>query len=41
MMNKYKALYETQSTAYYSTARLWDDGVIQPSDTRKVLGKFM
>jgi len=38
MMNKYKALYEQQSTAYYSTARLWDDGIIQPSDTRKVLG---
>jgi len=38
MMNKYKALYEQQSTSYYSTSRLWDDGIIQPSDTRKVLG---
>ncbi len=39
MMNKYKGLYEAQSTSYYSTARLWDDGIILPSDTRKVLGK--
>jgi len=29
--------YERQSLAYYSTARLWDDGVIDPLDTRKVL----
>ncbi len=29
--------YDRQSTAYYSTARLWDDGVIDPVDTRKVL----
>lgn len=31
-------LYETESSCYYSTARLWDDGVILPEDTRKVLG---
>ncbi len=30
--------YETQGSAYYSTARLWDDGVIDPVDTRRVLG---
>lgn len=24
--------------AYYSTARLWDDGVIDPADSRRVLG---
>ncbi|WP_026927793.1 carboxyl transferase domain-containing protein [Granulicoccus phenolivorans] len=30
--------FETQSSAYYSTARLWDDGVIDPADTRTVLG---
>ncbi|WP_229052310.1 carboxyl transferase domain-containing protein [Aeromicrobium sp. Leaf350] len=30
--------YETQGSAYYSTARLWDDGVIDPADTRRVLG---
>ena len=29
--------YETQGSAYYSTARLWDDGVIDPLDTRTVL----
>ena len=29
--------YETESSAYYSTARLWDDGIIDPVDTRKVL----
>lgn len=30
--------YEKEGSAYYSTARLWDDGVIDPVDTRKVLG---
>ncbi|MFD0429210.1 carboxyl transferase domain-containing protein [Streptomyces zhihengii] len=30
--------YETQGNAYYATARLWDDGVIDPVDTRQVLG---
>jgi len=30
--------YEEESSAYYSTARLWDDGIIDPIDTRKVLG---
>ncbi len=30
--------YQTQSHAYYSSARLWDDGVIDPADTRKILG---
>ncbi len=30
--------YTTESSAYYSTARLWDDGVIDPADTRNVLG---
>ncbi len=29
--------YEEESDAYYSTARLWDDGLIDPVDTRKVL----
>jgi 3-methylcrotonyl-CoA carboxylase beta subunit len=32
------AKYETEGSPYYSTARLWDDGVIDPADTRKVLG---
>jgi 3-methylcrotonyl-CoA carboxylase beta subunit len=30
--------YETEGSPYYSTARLWDDGVIDPADTRDVLG---
>jgi 3-methylcrotonyl-CoA carboxylase beta subunit len=29
--------YEAQGSAYYSTARLWDDGIIDPLDTRTVL----
>ena len=29
--------YETQGSPYYSTARLWDDGIIDPADTRRVL----
>jgi acetyl-CoA carboxylase carboxyltransferase component len=29
--------YETESSAYYSTARIWDDGIIDPADTRTVL----
>jgi 3-methylcrotonyl-CoA carboxylase beta subunit len=30
--------YEHQGHPYYATARLWDDGVIDPADTRRVLG---
>jgi 3-methylcrotonyl-CoA carboxylase beta subunit len=30
--------YEAQGNPYYSTARLWDDGIIDPADTRRVLG---
>ena len=30
--------YETQGSPYYATARLWDDGIIDPRDTRRVLG---
>ncbi|WP_394326430.1 carboxyl transferase domain-containing protein [Thermobifida cellulosilytica] len=33
-----RARYEEQGSPYYSTARLWDDGVIDPVDTRTVLG---
>ena len=33
-----KAQFEDQGSPYYSTARLWDDGVIDPADTRTVLG---
>ena len=37
-MEKTIADYETQGSPYYATARLWDDGIIDPKDTRKVLG---
>lgn len=30
--------YESQGHPYYASARLWDDGVIDPADTRMVLG---
>jgi 3-methylcrotonyl-CoA carboxylase beta subunit len=30
--------YETEGNPYYATARLWDDGIIAPSETRRVLG---
>ncbi|MEZ5213344.1 MAG: carboxyl transferase domain-containing protein [Microbacterium sp.] len=33
-----RAQYEEQGNPYYSTARLWDDGVIEPAQTRDVLG---
>ncbi|MEU1577462.1 carboxyl transferase domain-containing protein [Streptomyces collinus] len=33
-----RAQYERQGNAYYASARLWDDGVIDPMDTRQVLG---
>ncbi|HEX9070292.1 MAG TPA: carboxyl transferase domain-containing protein [Ktedonobacterales bacterium] len=32
------AKYEVEGSPYFSTARLWDDGVIDPADTRRVLG---
>ena len=31
--------YDTQGQPYYSSARLWDDGVIDPADTRAVLAR--
>jgi 3-methylcrotonyl-CoA carboxylase beta subunit/propionyl-CoA carboxylase len=31
-------LYEHEGSPYYSTARLWDDGILDPLDTRRVLG---
>lgn len=33
-----RAQYETQGHPFYASARLWDDGVIAPQDTRKILG---
>jgi 3-methylcrotonyl-CoA carboxylase beta subunit len=36
-----RAQYEQQGNAYYATARLWDDGIIDPVDTRAVLGQAL
>ncbi|WP_019530892.1 carboxyl transferase domain-containing protein [Dasania marina] len=36
-----KDTYEQQGHPYYASARLWDDGVIDPKDTRAVLGKAL
>ena len=33
-----RAQYDTQGHPYYATARIWDDGIIDPADTRRVLG---
>ena len=33
-----RAQYDLQGDPYYATARLWDDGIIAPRDTRRVLG---
>lgn len=30
--------FEREGSPYYSSARLWDDGVIDPADTRRILG---
>jgi len=35
--NDIRQQYEVQGHPYYATARLWDDGVIDPADTRRVL----
>jgi 3-methylcrotonyl-CoA carboxylase beta subunit len=32
-----RAKYEAEGNPYYSTARLWDDGIIDPRDTRRLL----
>ena len=33
--------FELEGSPYYSTARLWDDGIIDPAQTRTVLGLSM
>ncbi len=37
LRKKIQKKYEEEGSAYYSTTRLWDDGIIDPVDTRKVL----
>jgi 3-methylcrotonyl-CoA carboxylase beta subunit len=36
-----RAQYETQGHPYYASARLWDDGVIDPLHTRRLLGRAL
>jgi 3-methylcrotonyl-CoA carboxylase beta subunit len=36
-----RAQFEAQGSPYYATARLWDDGIIDPVDTRAVLGSSL
>ncbi len=36
--DKYRAMYDQEAHPYFSTARLWDDGIVKPADLRKVLG---
>jgi 3-methylcrotonyl-CoA carboxylase beta subunit len=36
--NPIREQYERQGHPYYSSARLWDDGVVDPADSRRLLG---
>lgn len=38
LADRVSAQYHEQSDPYYATARLWDDGIIEPTETRNVLG---
>jgi acetyl-CoA carboxylase carboxyltransferase component len=38
MSDEVISTYERESNAYYSTARLWDDGILDPAETRAALG---
>jgi 3-methylcrotonyl-CoA carboxylase beta subunit len=37
-MENIREQYERQGNAYYASAHLWDDGIIKPQDTRRILG---
>jgi len=39
LLDKIKSKYEKQTTPYYAAARLWVDDIIDPADTRKVIGE--
>lgn len=41
LKEKLSKKFEKESQGYYGSARLWDDGVILPQDTRKVLGQSL
>jgi 3-methylcrotonyl-CoA carboxylase beta subunit len=36
--NEIRARYDNEADPYFATARLWDDGIIDPAQTRDVLG---
>jgi 3-methylcrotonyl-CoA carboxylase beta subunit len=36
-----RAQYDGQGNPYYASARLWDDGIIEPAETRAVLGRCL
>jgi len=40
-MDEIRASYEAEGNPYYATARLWDDGIIDPVDTRGVLAQAL
>ncbi|XP_059709541.1 biotin-dependent 3-methylcrotonyl-coenzyme A carboxylase beta1 subunit-like [Haemorhous mexicanus] len=40
-LKQLKAKLEEESSAFYSSARLWDDGIILPQDTRKVIAQCL
>ncbi len=40
-MQKIRDQYDQQGNPFYASARLWDDGVIQPTDTRAVIGRAL
>ncbi len=37
LYNQIKSRYDSESSALYSTSRIWDDGIIDPANTRKIL----
>ncbi len=41
IMDPIRAQYETQGHPYYASARLWDDGIIDPADTRDILARAL
>lgn len=41
LLEEIRKQYDTQGHPYYSSARLWDDGIIDPADTRKVLSSAL
>ncbi len=38
LKNQIMEKYEQESSAYFGTSRIWDDGIIDPVDTRKMIG---